>query len=140
MPNCLAGFHGRRLRRKNAHKVNDRTVHKQLSVITPRHIRNFARAERLSVELLTGAFCCAPPGARLRIIPGGYVQTSHGALYYPRLLARFIVRSERQGGLLVRLSQSEQVNWCWSFLDDSSRLQAHTATLRLSWQVPVLYQ
>lgn len=56
MPDVIGRFHEPWLRRKNADKIHDIRIHKHLSVISPRRVRRFARAENLQVDLLTGAF------------------------------------------------------------------------------------
>jgi SAM-dependent methyltransferase len=56
MPSLLAHWHEPYLRRKNAASMHDVRVHKHLSVITPRRIRRFARAQGMHVEMLAGAF------------------------------------------------------------------------------------
>jgi 2-polyprenyl-3-methyl-5-hydroxy-6-metoxy-1,4-benzoquinol methylase len=56
MPNFLARIHERQLHRKYRNEMSNVRAHRHLSVITPARLRNFAKAEHLDLDLLSGAY------------------------------------------------------------------------------------
>jgi len=56
MPAMLAVLHEPWLRWKHRRVLNDVAVHRHVSVISPRRIRQFAKLSGLQIELLTGTF------------------------------------------------------------------------------------
>jgi SAM-dependent methyltransferase len=91
MPSFLAWLHEPQLRRKNAGSMHDVTVHKHLSVITPRRIRRFCRVENMDLTLLAGAFFIRSSGSplensalwtRANLLWGGLFPALGGELYF----------------------------------------------------------